>query len=209
MFALFSRTSPLSGTRIGCWQGSVGLYPGRRLFSALGHGNGDGSIDEHLEVDDHPDGSPGARLSTALLFYVFVFFEDGQGLLTFLLFALADNWRQTGTVQATSSSESGGGGMGESARDSNATRVGQRRGNIPGILSDERLPRTDITDDGRPQSPAMVKYIGIPTNSLLDSPSPAQRRSRFAREERSSHESDSTPHWLSEHWPAGSKAPLL
>ena len=40
------------------------------------------------QTDQEQQESLATHVSTALLFYVFVFLEDGQGLLTFLLFAM-------------------------------------------------------------------------------------------------------------------------
>ena len=92
-------------------------------------------------------------MATALQFYVFVFLEDGQGLLTFALFALQQSLPVPSPLSGS-----------PFRRRSSSHRW--RRHHVPGILSDERLPRRDsnMTLDST-SSPAMVRYNGVPSHN--------------------------------------------
>ena len=129
------------------------VSPAAEQVDANGNGLPDVLRDEY--ADGRPPGGYQAvvRVATALQFYVFVFLEDGQGLLTFALFALQQSLPVPSPLSGS-----------PFRRRSSSHRW--RRHHVPGILSDERLPRRDsnMTLDST-SSPAMVRYNGVPSHN--------------------------------------------
>jgi hypothetical protein len=160
LFNLFFRPEDCSGDENQCWRPFFWGPPsdgGRWRARSLHHetyfiyqvcGNVSGLGAEEQEIVHDLEATLGitrvaSRVSTALLFYLFIFIADGQGFLTFLLFALDPPGRQ----------------MGEEDRGAEAA-IGSGRAAAGGR---GKLAPAGFGGAERSDSPAMLRCCGVPT----------------------------------------------
>ena len=175
LFNLFLSSGSWEGLCWKDWDNTTGLpHVAAAPYAGMDGLSPPGETDDHHPAralaSAHPD-VRASRVSTSLLFYVFVFFEDGQGFLTFLLFGLqsptrvmpsllpaaflrrrtrASQERPTSGSPAVTGAPSSTAG---SASDDESVRLRRRM----------HIPRTDSKE--AVQSPAMLRnlrHLGVP-----------------------------------------------